>query len=79
MGYEGHQYYKEILGEIKQLFARETDGSDFWDEFRTDWRMYVEKNNLTMFEMVDNIDGETNKYKIMTVTLRIQTVLLVMN
>ena len=58
---EGRQYYKEILGEMKKMFARKGDETNFWEELRSEWWTYVKDNKLTMYEKVNDVEGETNK------------------
>ena len=43
------------------MFARKVDETNFWEELRSDWWAYAEKNNLTMYEKVNDVAVGTNE------------------
>ena len=46
---------------MKKLFARKVDETNFWEELRSDWWAYAKKNNLPMYEKVNDVAVGTNE------------------
>ena len=46
---------------MKKMFARKVDETNFWKGLRSERWTYVKDNKLTMYEKVNDVEGETNE------------------
>ena len=46
---------------MKKMFVRNGGETIFSGELRSEWWAYVKKNKLTMYEKVNDVEGETNE------------------